>query len=366
MPNPAKVSMAAEESGKGPSDVWTVGRIIRWCEEYFRGKGSASPRLDAELLAAHALGTTRVRLYVDWGKMLDASELAALRELVRRRAAAEPVAYILGVREFWSMTFRVNRDVLVPRPETEHTVEAVLNLVVEDGMASPRIADIGTGSGNIACALAKSLPMATILATDVSRAALAIAEENARRLGFADRIVFREGDMIDAARGCGPFDAVVSNPPYVADDQMAALSEEVRGWEPREALRGDGPDGLGHVRRLLRDAPAVLARPGAVVCEIGASQGAAALRIAEEAGFTGVAVRNDLSGRARVLIGRWACASGDGREEKREEKVKNAAGEVSDPRGDAAGGDGAGQRGQERGLADPVRLAPDAGYIGHP
>lgn len=281
---------------------WTVGRILRWCEDYFRGKGASVPRLDAELLLARVLGCTRLRLYVDWHKMLEKPELAELRALVARRAAGEPTAYILGEREFWSMRFKVTPAALIPRPETEHAVEAVLDLTARLGLRSPRIADIGTGSGNIACALAKSLPTSTIWATDVSQAALAVAEENARSLGFAERIRFVCGDMLAPLAGGGPFDVLVSNPPYVTPEEWNELPEDVKNHEPEIALRGAGPEGLGAVERLLVEGLQVLARPGAVVSEIGHRQADGARALAAHAGYREVSVKKDLAGVPRVVV----------------------------------------------------------------
>ncbi len=279
-----------------------MGRIVRWCEEYFRTKGTSAPRLEAELLLARVLGCTRLRLYVDWNKMLEKPELAALRALVARRAQHEPVAYILGEREFWSLPFKVNPSVLIPRQETEHVVEAVLDAVARMSLASPRIADIGTGSGIIACALAKSLPTSTIWASDISQAALAVAEENARTLGFAERIRFVQGDMTAPVRSGGPFDVLAANPPYVTPEEWDVLPEDVRKYEPEIALRDAGPGGLGAVERLLVEGREVLARPGVVVCEIGHRQGDGARALATGAGYRDVTVKKDLAGRPRVVV----------------------------------------------------------------
>ncbi len=293
--------MSTEQSPEHEQE-WTVGRILRWCEDYFRGKGASVPRLDAELLLARVLGCTRLRLYVDWKKMLEKPELAALRALVARRAAHEPTAYILGEREFWSLRFKVTPAVLVPRQETEHVVEAVLEQVARLGLGSPRIADIGTGSGNIACALAKSLPTSTIWAGDVSQAALAVAEENARSLGFVERIRFVCGDMLAPLADGGPFDVLVSNPPYVTPEEWDSLPEEVKKYEPEIALRGAGPDGLGAVERLLVEGLQVLARPGVVVSEIGWRQSDGARALAARAGYRDATVKKDLAGRPRVVV----------------------------------------------------------------
>jgi release factor glutamine methyltransferase len=290
-----------DRQGRVP-EVWSVGRILRWCEDDFRQHGSTTARLDAELLLARALGCTRIRLYVDWNKTLEPRELASLRELVARRRKGEPAAYILGEREFWSLTFKVDRRVLIPRPETEHVVEAVLDFVAGKALTQPRIADIGTGSGNIACALAKSLPTATILASDVSREAVDVAEENARSLGFTGRIECVQGDLIEPLRTRGAFDVLVSNPPYVTPDEWREISESIRAYEPAVALCDRAPDGLDTVRRLLREAPAVLAQPGAVIFEIGGGQGAGAEQAARAAGYADVTVRKDLAGRPRVVV----------------------------------------------------------------
>jgi release factor glutamine methyltransferase len=212
------------------------------------------------------------------------------------------VAYILGEREFWSMTFKVDQRVLVPRPETEHLVEAVLDYVASCALAQPRIADIGTGSGNIACALAKSLPTATIWASDVSQAALDLAEENARILGFSERIEFVAGDCIEPLRERGAFDVLVSNPPYVAPGEWREVPDSIRSYEPEVALLDREPDGLGCVGRVFRDGVSILARPGAVACEIGAAQAEGAVAAARAAGYGEVSLRKDLAGHRRVIV----------------------------------------------------------------
>jgi len=289
-------------TGKAGDQIPTIGSILRKCEEYFRSKGCETPRLDAELLLAHVLGWPRIRLYVEWDRELSEEELSKLRGLAGRRARGEPVAYLTGVREFWSMPFVVDRRVLIPRPETEHVVEAVIEIVAENGLAQPRIADIGTGCGNIACALAKSLPTAKIIATDISREALEVAEENARRLDLSERIEFVQGDLVDPLRGRGVFDVIASNPPYVAAGQWQTLPVSVRAFEPRVALFDDSPDGLGTVKRLITESLAVLKRPGYLVLELGAGQSGRALQQAQEAGYAGVKVKKDLAGVERVLV----------------------------------------------------------------
>ena len=291
-----------ERVAESGGEAWTVGRILKWCEEFFRTKGSATARLDAEILLAHVLGCSRVRLYVDWRKVVNPAERAALRSLVARRGEGEPVAYLVGKREFWSLEFKVDRRVLIPRPETEHVVEAVLEMVDRFHFSSPRVADIGTGCGNIACALAKSLPTAKICASDISQDALEVAEENARSLGLSERIEFLAGDLTEPLRERGGFDVVAANPPYVAPEEWREVPVDVRCYEPRAALCDQEPDGLGMVRRLLKESPAVLNRPGVLVCEIGHRQAESAERAAVEIGYREVSFRKDYSGKRRVLV----------------------------------------------------------------
>ncbi len=218
--------------------------------------------------------------------------------LIERRATGEPVQYIVGEAEFYGLPFRVTRDVLIPRPETEHLVEKVIELAA--GFAAPRIVDVGTGSGAIAVALAANLPPAAIAATDVSAAALAIARENSTRNGVADRIRFFVGDLLAPVAG-EQFDLAVSNPPYVPEGDRDSLAVEVRGYEPAQALFA-GVDGLAIYRRLISQAFAALAPGGFVVLEIGYGQQAAVRALLADAGFAQVAFAADLQGIPRVAF----------------------------------------------------------------
>ncbi len=251
--------------------------------------GGASPRLDAEVLLAHCLGVDRGTLILQPDLRIDPQ---AYEKLIDRRVAGEPVAYILGHREFWSLDLAVNPDVLIPRPDSETLIEAALA-----GLASPpaRILDLGTGSGALLLAALSEWPAATGLGIDASPAALAVARGNADRLGFGDRAAFALGDWGQGL--CERFDLILCNPPYVETD--ADLSPEVRR-EPATALFA-GADGLDDYRRLVPQLPGLLAKAGIAVVEIGHTQAAAVLELAVAAGLRGV-VRRDLGGRDRCLV----------------------------------------------------------------
>lgn len=253
------------------AEEWTVGRLLGWTTDWLAARGAESPRLDAEVLLAHVRGCPRIALYTAFDTPVAEAERGRFRELVKRRGAGEPVAYLVGSREFFSLPFAVDKAVLVPRPETEGLVVRVLDLC--RAAAAPRIVDVGTGSGAIAVTLAKHLPRGTFAATDVSPAALDVARANAARHGVAERIEFVHGDLLAAA--AGPWDVIVSNPPYVREDEFAALPRDVREHEPRTALVA-GPTGVEVVARLAAAAAAALVPGGWLVVEIGPTVAAAA------------------------------------------------------------------------------------------
>ena len=259
-----------------------------------------SARLDAELLLAEALGVERSRLLFKHDGAVDGAALARLHALIARRAGGEPVSYIIGRREFWSLNFVVTPAVLAPRPETELLVETALKLI--GSKASPRILDLGTGSGAIAVALAKEIPGADIVATDMSQDALEVARANARRHGVEERITFVAGDLFAPVRGM-KFDAILSNPPYIRSDDIEALPRDVRDFEPRIALDG-GSDGLDFYRRIAREAPHRLTTGGFVAVEIGTAMGAEVARLFADRSFEGVRVEKDLAGLERVVSAR--------------------------------------------------------------
>lgn len=255
---------------------------------------SDTPRLDAELLMAHALGVERQDVLLDQARYA-VPDLYA--HLVARRMAHEPVAYIVGYRDFWTLRIEVGPGVLVPRPDSETLVEACLDLARERGAGWPsRVLDLGTGPGTLLLAVLSEFPGATGLGVDASEQALAYARDNAAELGVADRATFRSGDW---GKGIdGSFDLILCNPPYIGVDEP--LMPDVTDHEPREALFA-GADGLDDYRRIIPDLSRLLAPGGAAVLEIGASQRAAVTALAEAAGFV-VACRRDLGGRDRALI----------------------------------------------------------------
>jgi release factor glutamine methyltransferase len=263
----------------------------------FKEKGIDSPRLDAELIVGHVLELDRVALYLQHDRPLGERELDRIRELVRRRARREPLAYVLGHREFWSMDLVVRPGVLVPRPDTETLVEAALELVPEGERCF--VADVGTGSGAVALAIAKERPEARVFATDIADEALRVAKENATRLGLQERVAFLKGPLLDPIPSDRAIDVVVSNPPYVPSAEIAALMPDVRDYEPRVALDG-GADGLDVIRALI--AAATRARRG-IAIEVGQGQAEAVCALVRESGFPEVRTRKDLTGIDRVVVG---------------------------------------------------------------
>jgi release factor glutamine methyltransferase len=299
-----------------------VLEVLRWTAGRFEERGLPTPRLDAEVLIAAALGIPRVQLYVQFERPLTAAELGAIRESVRRRQAGEPVAYVVGKKEFFGLDFAVDGRVLVPRPDTETLVDEALALLppaphptegygtegerpegerLADAPPPARIADVGTGSGAIAVTLAKRLgPAAAVFAVDVSSAALDVARANAARHGVA--VTFLEGDLAAPLLPLAPFDLVVANLPYVPAADLAALAPEVRS-EPPLALDG-GADGLELVRRLVVAAPTLLGPGGALALEVGAGQAAAVVDLCRAAGLGEIRLRRDLGAVDRVVSAR--------------------------------------------------------------
>ncbi len=253
-------------------------------------------RRDAETLLLHSIGKNRAWLLAHLDDDAGEGALAGYENLVRRRVAGEPIQYIIGNTEFYGLPFRVTSDVLIPRPETEHLVERAIALAA--GFASPRIADVGTGSGAIAVALAHDLRSAQITAIDISKAALDIARENAERNSAASRITFTEGNLLQAVAH-ERFNLVVSNPPYVPSADRDSLSVEVRDYEPARALFASN-DGLDIYRRLIPEAYAALLPAGFIVLEIGYGQSEAVRALLADAGFVQVEFTSDLQGIPRV------------------------------------------------------------------
>jgi release factor glutamine methyltransferase len=270
----------------------TLGEVLRGATDYLASRGVENPRRDAELLLARVLGLARIELYTAHDRPLTEAERSAARELVQRRGRREPLAYVLGDWDFRRLTLKTDRRALVPRPETELLVERCLELL--DGAESPRIVDVGTGTGAIALALAQERPDARVHASDISPDALALAAENAEENDLS--VSFRQGDLLAGLEG--PFDLVVSNPPYVEADELESLEPEVRDWEPRGALVDDG-----QTARLVREAQQVLA--GWLVLEVHEARAAVVSRELERAGYSRIGITNDLAGKERVVEAWW-------------------------------------------------------------
>ncbi len=283
-------------------EVWTVGRILKWTENYFSEKGVESPRLDAEVLLGHVLKRERIHLYVHFDEPLEKGELAAYRELIKQRVQHVPVAYLIGSREFMGLSFRVNPAVLIPRPETEFLVQAAIERL-RNRQGECSFADIGTGSGAVCLSVLHYVPGARAETVDLSEAARKVAEENAELLGVSGRITFHTGDLLAPLKG-KRFHGILSNPPYIPDGDIAGLQADVREAEPRMALAG-GTDGLDFYRRLAAEAAEYLEEDGFLAVELGIRQAEPVRQMMEENGkFTGIEIQKDLAGIERVLLAR--------------------------------------------------------------
>ena len=313
--------------------IWTIGRILKWTEQYFKDKGIESPRLDAEVLLAHVLEKQRIYLYVHFDEPLQPGELAAYREMVKQRVLHVPVAQILGEKEFMGLTFKVTADTLVPRPDTEILVQAAVERLkamrgeakapedeaLADGEEASsaanrdeaavdvsqeplRIADIGTGSGAICLSVLHYLAGTVADTVDISPAARAVAEENAASLGLADRVTFHTGDLLQPLVGM-TFAAILSNPPYIPEADIAGLAPEVRLKEPHTALSG-GRDGLDFYRRLAKEAPAMLVPGGFMAFEVGIHQAEPVAALAKANPLIArTEILPDYAGIDRVVVG---------------------------------------------------------------
>lgn len=288
----------AESTTSPAAEPWTVRRVLEWTTGHLKKHGSESPRLEAEILLAHARKCRRIELYTNFDEELTDAVRTPMRELVQRRAAHEPVAYLVGHREFFSLDFRVTPDVLIPRPDTETLVMEVLSIAKT--RPKTRVLDLCTGSGCIAVAVAKNCSTATVTATDASSAALAVATENAQKHGVTDRVTFHAGDLFAALPDTEPFDSIASNPPYIPSKDIEQLSADVRQYEPRSALDG-GPDGLDLLRRLIAAAPQYLVPGGWLFTEFTPEQAPAVQQFAKAAGFADVTIAKDPASRPRVL-----------------------------------------------------------------
>ena len=283
---------------------WKLIELLNWTTEHLTQKGFDNARLEAERLLAHALGLKRVDLYLNFDRPLVADELAAFKALLLRRLNHEPLQYILQETEFYSLPFKVAPGVLIPRPETEILVEKALETMehIFPGDAILNILDVGTGSGNIAVAVAKNRPGSHVVAVDISPEAIRIAKENAERNGVADQIRFEQRDALapwpDSYRHF--FDVILSNPPYVSEIEFEKLSKEIRNFEPREALLA-GEKGLDFFKNFSQITPSLLREKGVAFFEIGAEQALEVKEIFARAGFSDIRILRDLAQKDRVV-----------------------------------------------------------------
>lgn len=280
---------------------WTIGRLLNWTTEFLRDKGADSPRLDAEVLLAKARGCQRIELYTAFEEEPAEEIRTAFRELVRRRAEGTPVAYLVGYREFFSLSFQVTPDVLIPRPETELLVVRAIDLSKTQSIS--RVADVGTGSGILAVCCAKHIPESHVTALDISPAALEVATANAVRHGVAGRIELVESDLLVGCVAEGRFDLIVSNPPYVSTAEMADLDSSVRNHEPQVALDG-GEDGTEVIERLIPQATERLHPGGWLLIEVSPYNAARVEKLVADAdGLARHDTINDLANHPRVVQG---------------------------------------------------------------
>lgn len=250
---------------------WTILKLLQSTVDYFQKKGIESPRSEAEVLLAHTLGLRRIDLYLRYDQPIASDELAAFREAVRRRAAREPSQYITGHREFWSLDFEVNPAVLIPRPETEILVEKAIDCILERGYR--RVLEIGTGSGAVIISIAHEVSVLDfVVATDLSYDAIAVARQNALKHRVSNRINFVVADLFSAFSADAYFDLIVSNPPYVSDEEYKSLPPEIRNHEPSLALLGGGADGLDKIKAILAEGWQRLSPGGMMLIEMGCNQ----------------------------------------------------------------------------------------------
>lgn len=282
----------------GKKDVWTISSLLNWTVNYFKSKNIQSARLDAEVLLSHVLRQERIYLYVHFDEPMEQNELSKFRECVKKRAQHVPIAYIIGEREFMGLPFKVTKDTLIPRPDTEILVENVLNNVDKD--KEIEIVDIGTGSGAIILSLLVNLPKAQGKTVDISSKAIEVAKENAVNLQVNDRCEFFVGDLF-APLNDSKFDVIVSNPPYIPQKDIATLEDDVKEYEPVSALT-DGGDGLSYYRRLLSEGKAYIKENGFIALEIGIYQSEDVKQIAMDNGWKNIKIIKDYAGIDRVVL----------------------------------------------------------------
>lgn len=288
------------------TESWTIGRLLKWTADFFQEKEIDNPRLDAEVLLAAARGCQRIDLYAAFSEPAEEELRTAFRELVRRRTEGTPVAYLVGHREFYSMSFRVTPDVLIPRPETETLIVAALDCAKEirtrtGENRSLKIADVGTGSGAIAITLAKHAEPCNVTAIDLSPAALEIAKENATNLNVSDKITWAESDLFSAVSSNEPFDLIASNPPYVSESEYEELPKDVKNHEPKLALVA-GPNGTSVIERLIEQSEQKLAPGGWLLIEFGpATAKSVEQMFQQDSKWKNIKIHKDLAGLERII-----------------------------------------------------------------
>ncbi len=288
--------------------AWTIRRMLEWTTKHLEKHGSDTPRLDAEVMLANVLGYQRIQLYTNFDVEPTDAERARMKDLVQRRANHEPVAYLVGHREFYGLDFFVTPDVLIPRPETEtlvlEAVEFIRSRAAGDGegKTSPQLLEIGIGSGCVSVSMATNLPGSRITATDVSTNAIAVAQRNIVRHGLTERVAILEGSCFEPLDDGSKFDLIVSNPPYVTDGEYGSLQYEIRLHEPKVALTA-GEDGLDVIRVIVDGAASRLKHGGGLMIELDPAQAAATEDLMRNVGLDEVRTICDLNGQARVVAG---------------------------------------------------------------
>ncbi|MBL8815317.1 MAG: peptide chain release factor N(5)-glutamine methyltransferase [Planctomyces sp.] len=293
--------MGTEEPTTVRTDVWTVQRILQWTIGFLKEKGVESPRLEAELLLAHARNCLRIRLYTDFESVVTDEERAKMREYVQRRARREPLAYIVGSKEFYGRNFEVRPGILIPRPETETLIDVCLEQIPKD--APTRLLEVGVGSGCIAITLARQRPEVSVVATDISPIAIEVATLNSERHEVQPRIRILQGNCLQPIRSLNEplFDGLVSNPPYIREDERSILAPEVAQHEPAEALFS-GEDGLDVTRQMINESAEVIRPGGFIALELDPKQCEEVSELLKQSGYERIQIIKDLNGAERIVL----------------------------------------------------------------
>ncbi len=283
-------------------DPWTVRRVLDWTIEYLKENDCETPRLDAEILLAHARNCQRIQLYTQYDQPLSENERSLMRSLVKRRAAAEPVAYLVGHREFFSLDFEVAPEVFIPRPDTETLVSLTLDLLKP--ISEPQVLELCAGTGCVPVAIAKNHPTVSITTVEKNPAPFAVAQRNIEKHAVTKRVNLLQGDLFTPVSAQKQFDIVVSNPPYIPKPEIETLEADVRSHEPHAALNG-GEDGFDIIRVLIEQSPNFLKDGGWLLFELSPEQAETACQLMRNHGYSQVRSEDDLSAQPRVVLGCW-------------------------------------------------------------